>query len=209
MADIASSIPGLIRNIDTVVGYLKRVDDAPKERDRLLRELHYLDIYLPPIKNLINYSSNDDPWLVTLQQSHHRFKKISAILDWLKEKLLDESVKRRWKLRWPFTKEDVADDLYRIKRFKTFILGAMQHDNRALLHVMQETLGKVNGNVKRIAENRYVTRQIQKVEKETKMAEWIASQVTGPEIIMSRASRSERREPQSTPTLKHGQSLHR
>ncbi len=33
---------------------------------------------------------------------------------------------------------------------------------RALLHVMQETLGKVNGNVKRIAENRYVTRQIQK-----------------------------------------------
>lgn len=33
---------------------------------------------------------------------------------------------------------------------------------RALLHVMQETLGNVNGNVERIAENRYVTRQIQK-----------------------------------------------
>ncbi len=33
---------------------------------------------------------------------------------------------------------------------------------RALLHLMQETLGKVNGNVKRIAENRYVTRPIPK-----------------------------------------------
>ncbi|SJL14355.1 uncharacterized protein ARMOST_17811 [Armillaria ostoyae] len=204
MADIASSIPSLLGKLDIVVQYLKDVNDAPKERDKLLKELHYLDIYLPPIKNLISYSSDGDPWLATLEQSHHRFKKISAILDWLKEKLLDESVKRRWRLRWPFTKEDVADDLYRIKRFKTFILGAM-----ALLRVMQETLGKVNGNVKRIAENRYVTRQIQKVEKETKMAEWIASQVTGPEIIMSRASRSERREAQSTPTLKHGQSLHR
>lgn len=174
-----------------------------------------------PIKNLISYSSEDDAWLVTLQQSHHRFKKISAILDWLKEKLLDESVKRPWKHRWPFTKEDVADDLYRIKHFKTFILGAMQHDNKALLHVMQDTLGKVNGNVKRIAENRYVTRQIQKVEKETKMVERVASQVTDPEIIMRRASTSDkRREAQSTPTFKYGlvfgdfypsryQSLHR
>ncbi|KAK0215986.1 hypothetical protein EDD85DRAFT_441539 [Armillaria nabsnona] len=162
MADIASSIAGLIRNIDTVVGYLKDVKDAPKERDKLSRELRYLDIYLPPIKNLISYSTDDDPWVVTLQQSHHRFKKISAILDGHKKKLRDESAKRPWKLRWPFTKENVADDLSRIKRFKTFILGAMQHDNRALLHVMQETLGNVNGNVERIAENRYVTRQIQK-----------------------------------------------
>lgn len=153
--------------------------DAPKERDKLSRELRYLDIYLPPIKNLISYSSDDDPWLVTLQQSRHRFKKISVILDGLKKKLRDESAKRPWRLRWPFTKENVADDLSRIKRFKTFILGAMQHDNRqvilmlyfrrllslvyrALLHVMQETLGNVNGNVERIAENRYVTRQIQK-----------------------------------------------
>ncbi len=130
MADIASSIPSLLGKLGIVVQYLKDVKGAPKERDKLLRELRYLDIYLPPIKNLISYSSDDDPWLVTLQQSHHRFKKISAILDWLKKKLLDESVKRPWKLRWPFTKEDVADDLSKIKRFKTFILGAMQHDNR-------------------------------------------------------------------------------
>lgn len=80
----------------------------------------------------------------------------------------------------------------------------MQHDNRALLQVMQETLGKINGNDERIAENRYATRQIQKVDEETKMAEWIASQATGPIITMNRASRSERRETESTPTFKRG-----
>ena len=129
MADIASSIPSLVRTIDTVVGYLRRIDDAPKERSKLSRELRYLEIYLPPIKDLVDYSRDDNPWLAPLQRSHHRFKKISAIVDRLKDKLLDAVVRWPSKRRWPFTKEDVADYLCRIVRFKTFILGAMQHDN--------------------------------------------------------------------------------
>lgn len=124
MADvlgIASSITALIGSVVTVIRYIEAVKNAPKERDQLLRELQYLEIYLPPIEKLILLSSEDDPWLATLQQSHGRFKEISVLLEGLKKKLEAELTKGR-RLCWPFTKESVADDLNKIERFKTTII---------------------------------------------------------------------------------------
>ncbi|KAK0184889.1 hypothetical protein F5146DRAFT_1169094 [Armillaria mellea] len=194
-----NSIP--TKTIDTVVGYLRRIDDAPKERSKLSTELRYLEIYLPPIKDLVDYSRDNIPWLATLQRSHHRFKKISAIVDRLKDRLLDAVVRWPSKRRWPFTKEDVADYLCRIARFKTFILGAMRHDNMVLLQVMQETLGPMNGHAERIAEDRYVTEHLPKVVAERITSGWIASQATNPDIIESSTSRASGT--QSTPTSKY------
>ncbi|KAK0184878.1 hypothetical protein F5146DRAFT_1006295 [Armillaria mellea] len=194
-----NSIP--TKTIDTVVGYLRRIDDAPKECSKLSRELHYLEIYLPPIKDLIDYSRDNNPWLATLQRSHHRFKKISAIVDRLKDKLLDAVLRWPSKRRWPFTKEDVADYLCRIARFKTFILGAMRHDNMVLLQVMQETLGPMNGHAERIAEDRYVTEHLPKVVAERITSGWIASQAADPDTIEFTTSRASGA--QSTPTSKY------
>ncbi|KAK0219070.1 hypothetical protein IW262DRAFT_1076464 [Armillaria fumosa] len=173
---IASSITALIQNAVTVINYLKDVKNASKERDEFLRELQYLEICLTGLKRTTQLSTKDDPWLATLQQLRDGFKELLELLDGLKMRLKPKSrwLKRMWqRMDWTVVRDSVMDDFSKIERFKTLIMIAGQHDNLALTHAIQETLGSIRDNVDVILENTDVTRQLQIDEKAEKVAKWL------------------------------------
>ncbi|KAK0474384.1 hypothetical protein IW261DRAFT_1610557 [Armillaria novae-zelandiae] len=180
---IASSITALIENTITVIKYLKDVKNAPKERDELQRELQYLEICLTALERTTQLSTEDDPWLRTLDRLQDMFKELLELLDGLKMKLKAGSSRLKKFLRrmdWTMTKESVMEDLGRIERFKSLILIAGQHDNIALTLAIQKTLGNIKDNVDVILENTGVilgnsnsARQFQMDEKAKEVASWL------------------------------------
>ncbi|KAK0219044.1 hypothetical protein IW262DRAFT_1483378 [Armillaria fumosa] len=168
---IASSITTLIENTVTVINYLKDVKHASKERDEFLTELEHLETCLSGLKLTIQRSTEDDPWLVTLQQFHDSdgFKQLLDLLNGLKTKLKPGSsrLKRMWRrMNWTVVKDSVMGDLSRVERFKSLILIAEQHDNLALTDAIQKTLGDIKDKVDEI-------RQGQIDEKAEKVAKWL------------------------------------
>ncbi|KAK0438156.1 uncharacterized protein EV420DRAFT_1316688 [Desarmillaria tabescens] len=159
MADalgIASSIITLVEISHTIVGYLKDVKEAPKERDKLSKELSNLAIYLETVNKLTQTADADDPWLVTAQRLSGPFMQLDVLLKDLKKKLEPASdgmgkVKRR--LLWKFTKESVEDVLKKIERIKSLVIVAVQHDHAALSRAINKSLAIVDTKVDGISDN--------------------------------------------------------
>ncbi|KAK0459918.1 hypothetical protein IW261DRAFT_1614918 [Armillaria novae-zelandiae] len=173
---IASSVTALVKNTATVIKYLKDIKNAPKERDELQRELQYLEICLTALERTTQLSTEDDPWLQTLDRLQDMFKELLELLDGLKKRLEPESSWSKRSLQrmvWTITRESVKDDLSKIERFKTLIAIALQHDNLVLTREIQKTLGNIEDKVNAIGENADVTRQLQMDEKATKVAAWL------------------------------------
>ncbi|KAK0477539.1 hypothetical protein IW261DRAFT_1366693, partial [Armillaria novae-zelandiae] len=173
---IASSITTLIENTVTVIKYLKDVKNAPKERDELQRELQYLEICLTALERTTQLSTEDDPWLQTLDRLQDMFKELLELLQGLKKRLAPESAGLKGSLQrivWTMTRKSITDDLSRIEHFKTLIVIALQHDNLTLTREIQKTLGNIEDKVNVIGENAAVTRQLQMDEKAENVATWL------------------------------------
>ncbi|SJL14339.1 uncharacterized protein ARMOST_17795 [Armillaria ostoyae] len=153
---IASSIITLIEISHTIVGYLKDVKEAPKERDKLSKELSTLEIYLGTVNQLTRIADADDPWLATTQRLSGPFVQLGLLLQDLKKKLepaSDGIGKMKQRLLWRFSKENVEDALKKIERIKTLVIVAVQHDHAALSRAMNEALAIVNTKVDSISDN--------------------------------------------------------
>ncbi|KAK0219039.1 hypothetical protein IW262DRAFT_1074488 [Armillaria fumosa] len=167
---ITSSVTTLIENIATLTNYVKDVTNAPEEITQCLKELQHLRIYLFAVKELIPLSTENDPWLKTLEQlltplsddpddaldaapeSDGLFKELEELLDGLDKALKNdppqwEMVKKR--LLWTPTEKSVAEDLKKIERFKTLAMSAVQLDAIKLSHAIKDMLS----NVKRTGED--------------------------------------------------------
>ncbi|KAK0184895.1 hypothetical protein F5146DRAFT_1006310 [Armillaria mellea] len=144
LLEFASSIISLIDISNTIVGYLKDVKDAPKERDELNRELSNLTIYLDTVHRLTQTAAADDPWLETVQRLSGPFAQLDELLKSVKTKLEPAPDgplgKMKQRLLWKFSKESVEDSLKKIERIKSLVLVAVQHDHAALSRAINKTL---------------------------------------------------------------------
>ncbi|KAK0439022.1 uncharacterized protein EV420DRAFT_1651169 [Desarmillaria tabescens] len=142
---ITSSITALIGNVTTVIKYVKGIKKVPEECTKLLMELKHTD---------------KDPWLATLLKLGDTFTKLTEILDGLKKKLEDAWRKKRHRVKWPFTKGDIKEDLRKIERIKTLIMR----------------LSLVYNDVKCVGEEILdIEKQKQMDHKTEKVAEWLTS----------------------------------
>ncbi len=133
---IASSITALIEASTAVIGYLKAVKDAPKERETLLKELSdlkdWLSKVLPltPTVSLPRLTLADDPWLATMQKLSAPFARLTELLNELQKELEPASSGMKLKrLLWKFDKESVEDALKEIERIKSLMIVAVQRDH--------------------------------------------------------------------------------
>ncbi|KAK0485427.1 hypothetical protein EDD18DRAFT_1428343 [Armillaria luteobubalina] len=175
---IASSITALIQNTVTVINYLKDVKNAPKERDKLWRELQYLEICLTALEKTTRLSEDGTKWLKTLQKLDKGIEKLQKLLEGLKKNLKPDPESSWWKrssqrMLWTISKESVKDDLSKIERFKTLIAIALQHDHLMLTRAIQEMLGDIKDDVHAIRENTTVTRQLEIDGKAKEVAKWL------------------------------------
>ncbi|KAK0485384.1 hypothetical protein EDD18DRAFT_702019 [Armillaria luteobubalina] len=191
--EITSSVTTLIENITTLTNHVKDVKNVPKEITQCLKELRYLTIYLFAVKELIPLSTENDPWLKTLEhlftpmsndpddtsdagpKSGCFFKEIEELLDGLNKTLKIDHP--QWKmakkrLLWMLTKESVAEDLKKIERFRTLAMSAVQLDAIKLSHAIKDMLG----NVKRTGEDtRRIIEKKQMDETSADVLKWLAS----------------------------------
>ncbi|PBK81229.1 hypothetical protein ARMGADRAFT_813254 [Armillaria gallica] len=152
---IASSIITLIEISHTIVGYLKDIREAPKERDKLSKELSYLELYLGMVNQLTQMADANDPWLATAQRLSGPFAQLDVLLKGLKKTLepaSDGIGKMKQRLLWKFSKESVEDALKKIERIKSLIIVAVQLDHAALSRAMNETLAIVDTKVDNISD---------------------------------------------------------
>ncbi|SJL06971.1 uncharacterized protein ARMOST_10313 [Armillaria ostoyae] len=127
MADavgVASSVTAFIKNILTLINYVKDVYNTPAEISQFLKELKFLRIYLSAL-------DNNPPDSV--------FNELMKLLEELDRKLRVtppqwKMVKKR--LLWTLTKTSVEEDLKRIERLKTLVMSAVQVDHITLSHAM-------------------------------------------------------------------------
>ncbi|PBK87745.1 hypothetical protein ARMGADRAFT_938576 [Armillaria gallica] len=129
---IVSSIITLIETSHTIVEYLKDVKEAPKERNKLSKELSTLEIHLGAMNQLTQIEDADDPWLATVQRLSGPFAQLDVLLKGLKKKLKPASDgigKTKQRLLWKFSKESVEDALKKIERIKSLVIVAFQHDH--------------------------------------------------------------------------------
>ncbi|KAK0435991.1 hypothetical protein EV421DRAFT_1739854 [Armillaria borealis] len=147
MADavgVASSVTAFIKNILTLINYVKDVYNTPAEISQFLKELKFLKIYLSAVDELISRSTENGPWLKTLKQLDNNppdsvFNELMKLLEELDGKLRVtppqwKMVKKR--LLWTLTKTSVEEDLKRIERLKTLVMSAVQVDHITLSHAM-------------------------------------------------------------------------
>ncbi len=140
MADavgVASSVSAFIKNILTLINYVKDVYNAPDEIAQSLKELTYLRTYLSAVDELISRSTENGAWLKTLKQldenpSNSVFNELMKLLEELDKKL--RVAPPQWKivkkrLLWTLTKTSVEEDLKKIERLKTLIMSAVQVDH--------------------------------------------------------------------------------
>ncbi|PBK85135.1 hypothetical protein ARMGADRAFT_1018177 [Armillaria gallica] len=179
---IASSITALIEASTAVIGYLKAVKDAPKERKTLLAEISDLKdsllkvkpltapLSVPPFTvpliipltltlSLTGPALADDPWLATMQTLSKPFARLTVLLNDLQKELGPASSGMK-RLLWKFEKESVEDALKEIERIKSLMVVAAQRDNFKLSHAIQEKLTIVDTKVDDVLES---TNRIERV----------------------------------------------
>ncbi|KAK0216588.1 hypothetical protein EDD85DRAFT_798383 [Armillaria nabsnona] len=140
MADamgVASSVSASMKNILTLINYVKDVYNAPTEISQFLKELKFLRIYLSAVDVQIWRSTENGPWLKILKQLDDNppdsvFKELMELLEKHDKKLRIappqwKMVKKR--LLWTLTKTSVEEDLKRIERLKTLVMSAVQVDH--------------------------------------------------------------------------------
>ncbi|PBK81206.1 hypothetical protein ARMGADRAFT_812790, partial [Armillaria gallica] len=172
---IASSITALIEASTAVIGYLKAVKDAPKERKTLLAEISDLKdsllkvkpltapLSVPPFTvpfivpltltlSLTRPALADDPWLATMQTLSKPFARLTVLLNDLQKELEPASSGKK-RFLWKFEKENVEDALKEIERIKSLMVVAVQRDHVALSHTIQEMLDSVDTKVDDVLES--------------------------------------------------------
>ncbi|KAK0438883.1 uncharacterized protein EV420DRAFT_1227431, partial [Desarmillaria tabescens] len=125
---IASSIITLVDAAHIIVSYLKDVKKAPKERDKLSKELSNLAIYLNAVDQLTRTVDAGDPWLAMVQRLSGPFMQLDVLLKDIKKKLepaSDGMGKMKQRLLWKFSKESIEDALERIERIKSLMIVAV------------------------------------------------------------------------------------
>ncbi|KAK0430769.1 hypothetical protein EV421DRAFT_241780 [Armillaria borealis] len=148
----ASSVTAFIKNILTLINYVKDVYNAPAEISQFLKELKFLGFYLSTVDELISQSTKNGPWLKTLKQLDNNppdsvFNELMKLLEELDRKLRVtppqwKTVKKR--LLWTLTKTSMEEGLKRIERLKTLVMSAVQVDHITLSHAM---IADVKGTV--------------------------------------------------------------
>ncbi|KAK0445032.1 uncharacterized protein EV420DRAFT_1648548 [Desarmillaria tabescens] len=169
---IHTSITALIQSCRTLTHCLKDIKDAPKECDKLLRELQYLSIYLTTVETQTQLLTENDPWFATLQQLNYSFNETAELLSGMEKRL--KATSPAWKMivrNLPWTlSEEVAEDLRIIEQMKYLIMVAGEHNDSKLSCAIERTLrddkaGKILG----------IDKQIQMDKKAAKVAAWLTS----------------------------------
>ncbi|KAK0438163.1 uncharacterized protein EV420DRAFT_1769796 [Desarmillaria tabescens] len=161
----ASSVGPLIQKSRTITTYLKNIKEAPKELDKLLKELRDLEIALTMVELHTRSVTEDDLWLVTLQELETTLDELTEILNKLKKRLEDTSSWMRRMLQWPFTKDGMEEDLGKLERIKSLLLVAAQHNHLALSRAVQRS--------REVLETTYLTNQLQMDREAAYVAAWL------------------------------------
>ncbi|KAK0439049.1 uncharacterized protein EV420DRAFT_1584987 [Desarmillaria tabescens] len=173
MVEIAS-ITALIQKSRTVIKYLKDVQDAPKERNELMRELRHMEIHLSTVKIITSLSTAGDPWLMILQQLNDPFKELSGLLAGIEKDLKVTSL--WWKrvaprLQWSFAEERAQEDLRKVEDIGSLVMDVVgQHEALAFSLNVQQKLCDLEGKVDAI---RDVAMSRQR-DKKAEVAAWLS-----------------------------------
>lgn len=132
MVDPSSIVKAIKITVDIIV-YVKKVANAPKERETLLKELEDARYLLESLKHRAekphcnNESTQTMKWLATrggpLEQYEQALETLSSNVK------SGDGIKKVGKnLMWPFDQKEINDVLGRIERQKSLFQLALQND---------------------------------------------------------------------------------
>ena len=153
MADplsIASGIMAVLQLTQSVVKYLRDVNDANSQKNGLLLELSATKGILETLHELSKSAEDDKSLLSSFKLLKETLGNHEALLKRLDAALAPaHGVRRLGKaFKWPFDKADVQDILISVERYKALFGLALQADNIALSKAVKEELGELRSRQK-------------------------------------------------------------
>lgn len=133
MSDPVSTIKTTIESTIAIIKYVKNVEQAPKERETLLKELEDTRSLLDILKDRAENPHRDNEltqtmnWLATRDGPLEQFKQALKTLS-SKLESGDGFEKARRNLMWPFDQKDIEAVLNRIERQKSLFQLASQNE---------------------------------------------------------------------------------
>lgn len=132
---VASSIIALVDLTIEVLGYIKSVKEAEKDRDSYCQEAPALCGLLTTLRVHVesNGEQKADPWFASVRMLQHGLMEQYRIsLETFAEKVAPGTGRRQKVLRrltWTFIKDDVKDILAKMDRLKILVSIALQMDH--------------------------------------------------------------------------------
>ena len=135
---VVASIIAILQIAGTVTKYLKGVNGASKDRDRITLEIRDISSYLSDLQSKLENPDSSGAWNVTtrfLEGLKGPLEQCRSALVRLAQRLKPLTGWRRLgkALIWPFTKEEVNEILNSIEKQKSFFVLALQNNNMCVL----------------------------------------------------------------------------
>ena len=153
MADPLSITSGLIAVLqltNSIVKYLRDVNDANGQKSGLLLELSSTKGILETLNELSKTAEEDKSLLSSFSLLQEPLRNYEALLTRLDATLAPaHGLKKVGKaFKWPFDKTDVHDILASVERYKALFGLALQADNIALSKAVKQELGELRNRQK-------------------------------------------------------------
>lgn len=132
---ITVSVVALLQLTTKVISYVKEAKNEPKGQTRILHEAFSLMGLLNMLKDLVEDSDSQDPWLQAtsaLAAPNGPLHQYKLALEGLVGKVMPSghgNSKVMQALTWKFSKEEITDLLLQIERVKSFVLIALEIDH--------------------------------------------------------------------------------
>jgi hypothetical protein len=136
---ITLSVITLLELTRKVIVYVRQTKDAPNDRTRVIQEASSLTGLLGTLKELLEDSDFQDPWLQatsSLTAPDGPFQQYKILLETVVARVVPShgsSRKLGQALAWLLSKDEVMRLLSQIERVKTFILIALEIDHTFVL----------------------------------------------------------------------------
>ncbi len=142
---LTASIVAILQLSSTVLGFLKDVKNASKDRDQCAGEVQNLRGLLATLGDRLQENNFDTPWYTAVQDlaiENGPLEQFKQALEALQKKITagGKVGKAGNALIWNFRKEEVASILGRMERLKSSIGVALQMDHLSVLYDLLTTL---------------------------------------------------------------------
>ncbi|KAJ7586734.1 ankyrin repeat-containing domain protein, partial [Mycena floridula] len=144
------SVVSLIQAVKALVGYLKDIQSAPRDRLDLLEGLAGLQTLLESINGRMTATAEARHSLESVHQlatPNGPFQQLESALMRLQTKLRPGRLQR---LTWSLEKSDIRQSLWKIERAKTLLLLALQDDHLALSLAIQDDVQGLSDQIERM-----------------------------------------------------------